>query len=813
MKNRNRLPVRTLAHPLVSLSVLSMAALVSLAPQTVCAQQPGTAASAQQGIAFHIPAQPLAHALNRFSQQSRYQVLFDQQVVAGYTAPAVQGSYLPRQALNLLLAGTGLQVNDSVPGAFTVLRASRSSSADGALPEVVVAASSGYAPGELPPAYAGGQVASGSRIGMLGNKDFMETPFATISYTDIYAQNRQARDLPSVVAATDPAVFSNGASGMIGESYSVRGFGASATVAGLHGVEPYYRTTPEMYERVEVLKGPSALLNGMPPGGSVGGSINLVPKRAGDTPLTQLTATYMSDAQFGGHIDVGRRFGENKELGIRVNGVYRDGEGAVNHQDKETNLASLAMDWRGESARFSADLYTSKDHVDGLNRGVSLASGLPVLRPPKPETLLNPTWTFTNTEDRAAVFRGEVDITNHLTAYTALGGSKVDFDALAASTYQVFNEAGDIRNNVSHQRSIISRRTGELGLRGTFQTGTIGHEWVMNTTHFRSTTKFGFLRNMWTEPWVTNIYAPVWGPSVDTSFSQEPLSKTGAVRMSSYGVADTLSFGEDRVQLTLGIRRQQVVSDSFDAASGARTSRYDANATTPAGALLIKISNTFSLYGNYVEGLSQGATAPASAANAGQVFPPYKTKQKEIGFKFDHGDFAHTFSLYQIERPSSYTDPVTNVYAFGGEQRNRGVEWSFFGMPYQGIRLMGGIGYLEPKLTQTSGGVNQGKLATGAPKLQAKLGAEWDITAIQGLTLTANASSATKQYINADNSLWVPGRTIYDIGARYTTAFGDQPLTLRATVQNVTNKAYWASTLSSGLGAPRTFLVSATVDF
>ena len=37
-----------------------------------------------------------------------------------------------------------------------------------------------------------------------------------------------------------------------------------------------------MFERIDVLKGPSALLNGMPPGGSVGGSVNLVPKRAGD---------------------------------------------------------------------------------------------------------------------------------------------------------------------------------------------------------------------------------------------------------------------------------------------------------------------------------------------------------------------------------------------------------------------------------------------------------------------------------------------------------------------------------------------------
>ena len=162
-------------------------------------------------------------------------------------------------------------------------------------------------------AYPGGQVAAGSRVGLLGNKDFMETPFSTISYTDKFIEDRQAQDITAVIGATDPTVFSNGVTGAWSENYSIRGFSSSTsdlTFNGLYGMAPYYRTSPEMFERIEVLKGPSALLNGMPPGGSVGGTINLVPKRAGDEPLTRLTASYVSDAQPGGHIDVGRRLGE-----------------------------------------------------------------------------------------------------------------------------------------------------------------------------------------------------------------------------------------------------------------------------------------------------------------------------------------------------------------------------------------------------------------------------------------------------------------------------------------------------------------------
>lgn len=128
---------------------------------------------------------------------------------------------------------------------------------------------------------------------------------------------------------------------------------------------------------------------------------------------------------------------------------------------------------------------------------------------------------------------------------------------------------------------------------------------------------------------------------------------------------------------------------------------------------------------------------------------------------------------------------------------------------------MGGIAYSEPKLMQTAGGVNQSKLATGMPKWQGKLGAEWHMPMLPGLTWTANPTAASKQYLNADNSLAAPGRVVYDMGARYATHFTGRPLTLRFSVSNLSNKAYWARANYGGigLGVPRTFNLSATMDF
>lgn len=670
-------------------------------------------------------------------------------------------------------------------------------------------------PSELPPSYAGGQVAYGSRVGLLGNKDFMETPFSTVSYTEKYIADRQAQNITQVIAATDPAVFSNGLTGTFSENYSIRGFASNisdVTIGGLYGVAPYYRISPEMYERIEVLKGPSALLNGMPPGGSVGGAVNLVPKRAGNEPLTRFTGTYMSDAQFGGHLDVGRRFGEDQQFGVRFNGVYRDGDGAVDHQKLKAELTSLGLDWRGERARLSADLYESEDRVRGQNRGINLASGVAVPKPPKSDTLLNPDWAYVQTKDHGAIVRGEYDLTEDLMAYAAFGTSETRYVYSGTMLATVFNEAGDFKTSMGQLKMELEKTSGEAGLKGNFQTAAIKHQWSINATHYGDTQKDYGRRQVPGADWITNIYNPVWGPAADKSFPYIAHSET---RLTSYGVADTLSVLEDQVQLTLGVRRQQVLTDTFSVSTGARTGRYDEAATTPAAALLIKLTDNISVYANYIEGLSKGATAPMTAANAGDVFAPYKSKQKEVGLKLDLGDFTHTLSLYEIKRPSSYTDPDTNVFSFGGEQRNRGIEWGFFGAPLNDVRLMGGVAHVDPKLTKTAGGINQGKTATGLPKLQGKLGVEWDTPVIDGLTLTANATSVSKQYINADNSQSIPGYTIFDVGTRYTTHLASRPITLRGSVTNVTNKAYWGTPLLSslGLGAPRTVELSASVDF
>ncbi|MDN5621531.1 MAG: TonB-dependent siderophore receptor [Acinetobacter sp.] len=660
-----------------------------------------------------------------------------------------------------------------------------------------------------------GQISSQNKLGFLGEKGFLETPFNSIGYTDQYIENQQAKDITDVIAKTDPSVFTNGASGGWSENYYIRGFASSTSdmsMNGMFGITPFYRTSPEMFERIEVLKGPTALLNGMPPAGSVGGMVNLVSKRAGDDPLKRFSATYMSDSQFGGHLDIGRRFGQNKDFGVRLNTVYRDGTGAIKDQDKKTALVSLGLDWRGERARISADLYTAEDRVDGVNRGINLLSGVAIPKPPKPDTLLNPDWSFVETKDKGAMLRGEYDLSDRVMAYAAYGQSKTDYKYNGAMSATVLDSQGRLETKIGQLAFDLEKKSADLGIKGKFDTGSIGHQWVVNATYYQHDQNDYGVRNVAGAEWITNLYHPVWGNPV--RFNAPHISKT-ASRLNSYGIADTLSFAQDQVQLTLGVRQQNVLSEAFNIFTGSRTSRYDESATTPGAAILFKATAHISLYANYIEGLSQGSTAPYTAANAGEVFAPFKTKQKELGIKMDLEKFSNTLSLFEIEKPSSYTDPVSNIFTADGEQRNRGVEWSFFGAPIANLRVIGGVAYIDPELTKTAGGKNQGNTATGVAKQQAKLGMEWDISMLQGLTLTGNATAVSKQYINQENTLHASGRTLFDVGARYKTNVSSFPLSLAASINNVTNKAYWGMPqLSSlALGAPRTYMLSASIDF
>jgi iron complex outermembrane recepter protein len=701
------------------------------------------------------------------------------------------------------------------------------------LSTVTVEASADASAEGLTKPFAGGQVARGGRVGVLGNQDYMSTPFNVTSYTNELIQNQQARSVGDVLQ-NNPSVRVARGFGNFQESYFIRGFLlASDSVAynGLYSLLPRQYISSELFERVEVLQGASAFLTGASPSGdAIGGSINLLPKRAASEPLTQLTLGAASGSQVYAATDISRRFGPDQSLGIRVNAAHRSGGTGVDNEHVKLDLASVGFDWRSRNARLSADIGHQEHRLSETRTNVTLGAGVGLV-PSAPDAKTNwaQPWSYSNERDTFGTVRGEYDFSDNVTGWFAAGMRRgVEANSLANLTVRdALTGAGTIYR--FDNTAIEKVRTGQLGVRAKVATGPVKHELVAAYDHFesdrRNAYRFDFLNTQ-----ATNLYNPVPMPfqplfsarSIGGNDLSSPQT-TAKKRLTSHAIGDTMSFLDDSLLLTVGARRQTLNIDSFAYNTGAQTGDYDESRTSPAAGVVFKATKALSVYANYIESLAAGETAPAQSngrpvLNAGQVLAPYVAKQKEIGLKYDNGGLGATAALFSIEKPRTLQN-AAGLFVAEGKDRHQGLELTAFGEPMKGLRVLGGVTLLDAKQKETGSAATDGRRVIGVPKSQGTLGVEWDVPGVRGLSLNARVVASGSSYADAANTLRVPGWTRLDIGARYITEVAGRLLTLRARIDNVANRDYWASVGGSPgagylvLGNPRTFSLTASVDF
>ena len=672
-----------------------------------------------------------------------------------------------------------------------------------------------------PEAYAGGQVATGGRVGVLGNQDIQDTPFATTSYTSDLIQNQQAEDIADVVD-NDPSISNSYSYGGFGNRFTVRGFNLDAddiSMDGMYGTAPRQLVAIEMYDRVEILKGASTFLNGVPPGTSgIGGSINLVPKRATDDPITSVSTSYANAGQAGGHLDVGRRFGKDDQFGVRTNFVYRDGETAIDDEDRTTKLGSIALDYRGDKTRITFDAAINEQNIDHGRSPINVGSALTSI-PDAPSSDLNynSEWTYSDLQDTFAQLRAEYDVSDDTMVYAALGGRHMEEEG-GYSTPRLTSTDG----TADYTGSVIKREDKNIstlaGVRQKFETGPVQHEvnlgasgmWQKNHQAYEFYSTLSGAGNIYGD------HPANHSPTVTLArgdFDNMPLRDT--TKMTSYFLSDTLSFWDDTIHLTGGVRHQKINVTTFDLASGNETENYNQSAYSPMAGIVGNLSDQWSVYANYAKGLQKGETAPNTAANSGDTLAPYKAEQFEIGAKADYGVIGGGIALFQTSKPAAYTNSDTLIYAADGEQQNRGVELTAFGEPVSGIRILGGMTFYDSELTGTAGGNNDGNTPSGVPEYVAKLNMEYDLPFFKGATVNARVIHTASQYVNEANTLEIPSWTRVDLGARYVTEVHDYPVTIRANIENIADNDYWASANGGYLtmGAPLTAKLSLTADF
>lgn len=793
-------------RPLMKLSLLLSLSASPLFPAVSFAED----ATARRS--YQVPAGSLSAALTRFAGLAGVNLSVDPALVSGRSSSGLSGEFGVEEGFARLLQGSGLQLQPMGDQAYMLMPVPDGSTLE--LAPTAILGTTGLYDGDT---YAGGQVARRGSQGLLGTRDFMETPFSMTTYTQEAVKNQQARTLGDLIAS-DPSVRATNPAGGRYEQFTIRGFSlfnSDVSYNGLYGVLPTYTIDMEMADRVDIFKGPTQLINGISPRGSVGGGINVVPKRATDKDINSFTGTWASDSQAGGAVDVGRRFGEDNKFGIRFNGVKQSGDTEWDHQSVDREMAVLGLDFRGERLRLSTDIGHTERDTDAPQERVQVAAAAPVPSANDVRRNYAQSWSKARTKDTFGTVNAEYDLSDSVMLYGGFGARKSNHEFLRHAV-SVTNAAGNFSVSPRDFTRDENVRTYNAGVRNWFHTGSVSHEVNLAASYFDMDFTNGGARYATVNG--NNLYDPVQTPMPTTATRQDAKVYTEN-KFSGVALSDTLGFFDDRLLLTLGARWQRVkVTDWSDGIKG--KTGYDEEKVSPSGGLLFKATDKLSLYANYMEGLSQGKIAPSTSRNEDRIFPPFISRQVEVGAKYDAGAFAVTAAVFRIKQPAYETNATTRLFGPNGKRENTGVELSAFGEPLKGVRLLGGVMYIDSKLKDTTNGAWDGNRAPATPKYNVNLGAEWDVPGLEGLTLTSRGIHSSSQYLDQSNVKEIDAWNRIDVGARYAFKVDDKQVTLRANVENVADKRYWSSAGASDdsepgltLATPRTYLLSATVDF
>jgi iron complex outermembrane recepter protein len=562
-------------------------------------------------------------------------------------------------------------------------------------------------------------------------------------------------------------------------------------------------------DRVEVLKGVSSLYYGFT---TPSGIVNLVMKRPTTEALTSFSATANEYGGATGAADVSRKFWDDK-IGVRVNGAGGEIKTGVHGVIGHRALATIALDFNPiDSITLRLDgEYVKKSQVETpiillpLTKGV-LAPGtvLPPLADPRQN--LGAPWLTYDAHEQNTMGHLEWRFSENWSITAEAGRSYLRRDRNLA-TFQNYNlttgagqlavrEAPDTTYNNDNYR---------VELAGAVETGpvvqqvSLGSSYNLRTTNVGRTTTVNFPQNYYspvaiapgTEP------APLWT-------STAPIHDKGAY------LFDKVSY-TTWVDLLLGVRYTKYESNTTVLATNASTI-YSARNTSKSVGLVVKpYADVLSLYATYLEGLEEGGLAPLTTVNNGQLLPPGISKQKEVGVKFKPIEpMLLTLAYFDVNRPSAFTN-TQNVFVQDGETSYTGVEFSATGELGNQWSILLNAMTEDAKLEKSANPALIGARPENTPKFTAAsfveyrpsfggLGDNLGLTA--GFTYVGNRPV---DMVSGANTLYIPGYTTFDAGARYSWHIARSAMSVRLKVENLTNKRYWAGTGSDFLseGLPR----------
>ena len=676
-------------------------------------------------------------------------------------------------------------------------------------------------------------------LGVLGKANAFTAPITVVNYDEQALNNTEARTLVDAVAKKDASVWQFGGESNTLTGLYFRGYQLDArqfSVNGLAGMYGTQGTASVQVGSAQLIKGASTAVNGMDPEGAVSGSVNIETKKAADEGNRKIGLGWFSNNRAQGTFDLGQRFGENKEFGVRANGKLRHGDTPRHGYSEDNKEFALNADYRGEKLRVAFDsIYAKRKTNGGRARMQDIQNANSRLfDAPEGKVNLAPSWQAQNTRGQTNMLTFEWDAFENAQITGGIGYNNARYygnfaSPTVTSSGLTYNSG---RARLTDQR--FKTLSMNLTARGEFETGPVSHNWSAAFDRIdRKRTTYQGARQTRSSVIDPSLDIPTQLAKLDsnlgTAWSATPSVDT-VIKVNSLAVSDTLGFVDNKYRLTLGGRFQAVEQKNKLNGRKADASRFSPMlmaAWVPQPDLVV--------YGNYMEDLEPSDIRTDDDGHV-TMADPRVSRQFEVGVRKNWGDFVTTLNAFQIKRPGYWRGNTTSGTDFaarknaglaysGSEQgieRSRGIEFNTYAnLLNKTLRPTFGLMYLQSTVKDypnfADNLVNGVQVAN--PRVIAKAGVEWDTPFAKGLTLNGNVSYFGKSYQDTQKQYAFPSYTLVDVGARYKTKLGKNTLTVSSSVENLFNKNYWQVQRGqydrsfAVVGMPRTYWLKAELDF
>ena len=271
-----------------------------------------------------------------------------------------------------------------------------------------------------------GNLRDTANLGLLGKTPSFQAPITVINYDEKYLNDSQQRTLVDAIAKKDASVWQFGGETNTLTGLYFRGYQLDARQFSVNGLAGMYGTQGTASVHVgsaQLIKGASTAVNGMDPEGAVSGAVNMETKKASNQGNRRISTAWFSDSRGQVSADVGQRFGESKQFGVRANGLMRHGDTPRDSYKEDNKEFSINGDYRGEKLRVSLDSVYAKRKANGgrarmqdiQNADARLFDAL------DGKTNLVPSWQYQNTRSQTNMATFEYDATDKVQITGGIG--------------------------------------------------------------------------------------------------------------------------------------------------------------------------------------------------------------------------------------------------------------------------------------------------------------------------------------------------------------------------------------------------------